>query len=175
MKSATDVNMVSASPLIGFSSDAVQPKAAGLRHASPAPFVSWPEDQPAEIPEVVLGGCKVIQEDSLVSLAGHFHRTRRAGNAIFGKRVISDPQYDMLLELFIAHHERRAVSTTDLCRAGGVPATTALRHIDKLEAGGFLRRELDSSDARRSLVVATDKAIRCTRELMRQFRRCPEL
>lgn len=167
--------MVPASPLIGFASDAVQPNGAGPRPASPAPYDSWPEDESAAGPEAVPDGCEAVPEDPLVSLARHFHRTRRAGNAIFGKRVISDPQYDMLLELFVAHHEGRAVLTKDLCRAGGVPATTALRYIDKLEAGGFLRRELDSTDTRRSLVVATEKAIRCTTELMAEFRSGGEL
>lgn len=154
--------MVEESPFIGFESEPVRPGSHTGDGTGPVPYDAWTAASPSNV---------VFHEDPLVSMARHFHKTRRAGKAIFGQQVISDPQYDMLLELFIAHHEGRTVLTTDLCRAAGVPATTALRHIDKLQAAGFLRRLPDSSDARRNLVVATDEAVRCTKELLGEFRK----
>lgn len=112
-----------------------------------------------------------LESDTLVGLARHVHKIRLLGNEIFGERVLCDPEFDMLLELFVAHHEQRRVCIGDLCLSAGVPATTALRHIDKLEAKGFLRRPPDPSDARRWWAEATEKAIGCTATFMAAYRK----
>lgn len=106
---------------------------------------------------------------NVVALARHVHKTRLRSNEILGARVLSDPQFEMLLELFVAHHEQRRICIGDLCRAGNVPATTGLRHIEKLEKKGFLTRFVDQRDARRWWVVPTAKALERTAELMTEF------
>lgn len=108
---------------------------------------------------------------SNADLARTIHRTRLLGNKLMGKRVMSDPKFEMLLELFIAKHEGRRDSVSDLCLSADVPQTTGLRHIDKLERDGFLRRYPDNHDRRRWWVEPTDLAIKGVSAYMDELRR----
>lgn len=81
------------------------------------------------------------------------------------------PKFAMLLELFVANHEKRRVSVSDLCYSADVPQTTGLRHIDKLEKCGFLVRTDDASDGRRSLVEPTERAIAGVTAYVTELRR----
>lgn len=88
-----------------------------------------------------------------------------------GKRVMSDPKFEMLLELFIAKHEGRRDSVSDLCLSADVPQTTGLRHIERLEQDGFLRRYPDDHDRRRWWVEPTELAIKGVSAYMNELRR----
>ena len=66
--------------------------------------------------------------------------------------TFEDPQWLMMLELFVACEEGRDVSVSSLCFASGVPATTALRHIRGLTARGVFHRVSHPRDRRISLV-----------------------
>ena len=68
---------------------------------------------------------------------------------IFAGELFADPAWDMLLELYALTCEGRRISVSKLSFAAGVPATTALRWIDKLEAEGLVIRFEDPLDARR--------------------------
>jgi len=81
------------------------------------------------------------------------HQARRARAAVFGRPdLFGEPAWDLLLELFAAHHKGRQVSISSACIAAAVPATTALRWIDRLEHLGLLQRTRDKSDGRRSYI-----------------------
>lgn len=84
-------------------------------------------------------------------------RLRR--NSVVGSAMFRDPAWDMLLELFSAHHQSRQLSTSSLCYASGVPLSTALRQLDKLERHGLVIRREDQSDNRQWLVEATAKGL----------------
>lgn len=58
----------------------------------------------------------------------------------------------MLLELYVAHHEGRQVSVSDLALAADIPATTGLRKLEKLEAQALVYRIPDRCYGRRSWV-----------------------
>jgi DNA-binding MarR family transcriptional regulator len=64
------------------------------------------------------------------------------------KATFEDPQWLMILDLFIASEERRDVSVSSLCFASGVPPTTALRHIRALAAKGLFERVSHPRDRR---------------------------
>lgn len=83
---------------------------------------------------------------------------------------ISDPAWDMLLDLFLARQHHRHVSVTSLCIASGAPTTTALRRIDALISSGLIRRIPDRTDGRRTLVCLTDKAETMLTEYFALFR-----
>jgi len=68
--------------------------------------------------------------------------------AHFADIEFGDPQWLILLELFVAAEEGRQVSSKRLCLAAQVPATTALRHIACLEARGSIRRSGSELDKR---------------------------
>ena len=67
----------------------------------------------------------------------------------FDSQLFADPAWDILLELFALHCEQRRISVSKLCLAAGVPATTALRWIEKLVSDDLATRKEDPFDARR--------------------------
>ena len=87
--------------------------------------------------------------DAKAVLAG---RRRRA--ACFKGARFSDPSWDMILELYVATCEQRHIAVSHLCRLSGSSTTTALRHLEHLEALRYIERIADPADGRR-LIVAT--------------------
>ena len=85
-------------------------------------------------------------------------RARRMREELISGQLFADPAWDILLELYEADLAQKRVSTSDLCIAAAVPATTALRWIDKLDQMGFLTREGDPLDGRRIWVALTPTA-----------------
>jgi DNA-binding MarR family transcriptional regulator len=96
---------------------------------------------------VVFGPCRMPPDVRSILSA------RRAREQLISRELFADPAWDILLELYAANLEQRKISTSDLCIASAVPATTALRWIDKLHHMGFLLREEDRFDRRRVLVT----------------------
>ena len=94
-----------------------------------------------------------------LDLARRIYAARRARERHLGADLFADPAWDLLLDLYVNHFERRAVSTSSACIAAAVPATTALRWIDKLEAAGMLFRRPAGSDYRKSHLELTPEAL----------------
>lgn len=84
---------------------------------------------------------------------------RRTREAIIGGELFADPAWDMLLGLYAAHLGQHLVSTSELVAASAVPATTALRWIDKLESVGLAKRTPDPEDKRRVWVEISDEGL----------------
>jgi DNA-binding MarR family transcriptional regulator len=81
-------------------------------------------------------------------LASRSHRRQRFGGIRFG-----EPAWDMILELYVASARGHAPNVSKLCAAGGRSMTTGLRHLEELEAAGYVRRQANDGDARSNLVV----------------------
>lgn len=81
---------------------------------------------------------------------------RRQRGDFFPVELFADPAWDMLLQLYALQLKQRRVSVSKLCLCGGVPQTTALRWIAKLEAEGLVHRENDPLDARRWWIDLSD-------------------
>lgn len=96
---------------------------------------------------------------SLAEFVARLRQLRMRRNELIGAPLFRDPAWDMLLELFAAHESRRKLSVSSLCYASGVPPTTALRQLQRLEKHKLVRRTGDSRDNRRWLVEPTPKAI----------------
>jgi predicted transcriptional regulator len=88
----------------------------------------------------------------------------------FNARLFAEPAWDMLLELFALEIECQRVSISNLCRASGVPGTTALRWIDNLENEGLIIRRDDPLDQRRVWAELTPKG---TDSMRRYFESVP--
>jgi DNA-binding MarR family transcriptional regulator len=91
--------------------------------------------------------------------AERLRRVRLRRNQLIGAPLFRDPAWDMMLDLYAANERRHRISVSSLCLGSGVPPTTALRHVTRLEAHGMLTREGDTADLRRSWVSPTPKAI----------------
>ncbi len=85
-------------------------------------------------------------------------RARRLRERFFDAELFADPAWDMLLDLYAARLEGKAVSVSSLCIAAAVPATTALRWIRTMTNGGWFVREADPRDGRRIFIGLSDSA-----------------
>lgn len=94
-----------------------------------------------EVDERRLGAAKA-------ALAGRHRRASRFPGIRF-----YDPSWDMLLELYVASRERRDLAVSRLCVLSGGSTTTALRHIENMEALGYIGRAADPEDRRRLVVI----------------------
>lgn len=84
---------------------------------------------------------------------------RRRRERLLGPDIFADPAWDMLLDLFVAHHRGREMHASGVGLAAGIPQTTALRWIAMLEDRGLVRREDDPRDARRVVLSLTTEAL----------------
>lgn len=92
--------------------------------------------------------------------ASRYLKLRSQRDAIAGPSLLSDPAWDMLLDLFVGHITGRDVSVTSPCLASRRPATTSLRYIERMAKQGLIRREKDCNDNRKVYLRMTEKAFR---------------
>ena len=85
-------------------------------------------------------------------------RARRLRGQFVDARLIEDPGWDMLLDLFASELERGQVSVSSLCIAATVAPTTALRWITRMAAAGLFVRVADAGDRRRAFLTLTPAA-----------------
>jgi len=119
-----------------------------------------------ELIEVVVRLPRKAVEQSLLSAASsvkelakmRYHQAkalligRRRRAACFDGLRFCDPSWDMILELYVATEEGRHLTVSQLCSLSGGSNTTALRHVEHLEALGYISRDLDADDRRRANV-----------------------
>ena len=96
--------------------------------------------------------------DVLVAMAVKMLKCRPALARHLGNDLFADPVRDMLLDLYVADAHGQRVGVSSLSMASHVPATTALRWINTLEARGLLIRHPDETDGRRAFLAISDKA-----------------
>lgn len=96
---------------------------------------------------------------SVFAFAADARALRVRRNDIMGVPIFRDPAWDMLLDMLVADHEGREVCVSSLCYGSGVPATTALRTLDRLEGYGLIHRTPDPKNGRRILVTAQPEAL----------------
>jgi len=87
----------------------------------------------------------------------------------FAADLFADPAWDMLLELYAIKCEDRRISISKLSFAAGVPSTTALRWIDKLEVEGLVVRTEDPMDARRVWIALSPSGLAAMDSYLRRI------
>lgn len=95
-----------------------------------------------------------------LEVARRLYRERRSRAPLFGAFTLSiaEPEWDILLTVFIASRQGQAVTVSAVCQGAAAPASTALRTVYLLERKKVLRLERDKTDRRRSYVLLSDKA-----------------
>lgn len=90
------------------------------------------------------------------------YAARRKRDRAFGEHacLLADPAWDIMLDLFVAHHEQRAVSVSSACIAACVAPTTALRWINSLERRRLIERVPDLDDRRRHFLTLSVEGLR---------------
>lgn len=104
-------------------------------------------------------------ESKLREIAISIFSARQRRLELFDKALFGEPSWDLLLTAFIAKTGSTAQSTTELCRAAGVPLATGLRWIEHLKKQGLLQRVPSPHDARVSYVELTETG----HDLMRRY------
>lgn len=94
---------------------------------------------------------KVLESERLHVAWSHAAlRFRRQRDRVFdGLNLFGEPAWDILLELVLAQASQKRMSVNEASIASAVPATTALRHINLLNAAGLLVTSSDPLDRRR--------------------------
>lgn len=78
---------------------------------------------------------------------------RRARQEILPGKLLGDPTWDMLLQLYATHLDGGRMSISRLTRSARVPLTTVLRRLAILEERGLVTRTDDAFDGRRVYVA----------------------
>lgn len=89
-------------------------------------------------------------------------RERRLVKDMLGTALCANPNWDMLLDLYLAELEHRSLYQSALCLAAHIPESSAHRWTVKLAEQGVLLRRIDPEDRRRvsvSLAPATAAAL----------------
>jgi DNA-binding MarR family transcriptional regulator len=95
----------------------------------------------------------------LLGLARAEAKRRADRRELFGAYdVLSDPAWDILLELYIAGLSGSGLYASVVGTEAGIPQSTALRWLTVLEKSGLVRRHLDQFDKRRQWVGVTPRA-----------------
>ncbi len=80
-------------------------------------------------------------------------RQRDAAAGLAG--LFGEPAWDILLDVYIAQKSRREIQVSSVCIEAGVPSTTILRWLTRLELEGLIYRASDTVDGRRRYVRLT--------------------
>lgn len=94
---------------------------------------------------------------------------RRVRGQYFPSELFSDPNWEMLLDLYDATLGGQDVTVTSLGAASGVPLTTALRRMDVLHHHGLIQRVEDPKDRRRILVRLTDPGLKAVEQFFDSY------
>lgn len=98
-------------------------------------------------------------QSAVLAAAAEACAARRRLYGLFGRRLFSDPSWDILLELFVSTLEGRKVTVSTACMAACAPTTTALRHIAYLVQEGLVIRRPHPADARSTYLELTGPAV----------------
>lgn len=84
-----------------------------------------------------------------------YNARRRRDSAAGLGGLFGEPAWDILLDVFIAQKRRQEIQVSSVCLEAGVPSTTILRWLTRLEQEGLIYRESDNVDGRRRYVRLT--------------------
>lgn len=118
---------------------------------------------------VSLGVAQPLEHEIVASAATaqqvrSYIAARREHN-LLADGVISDPAWDILLELFASSLEKRDVMVADACNAVGCPLTTGLGYLRLLQDAGLVHRKDQRRDMRTRIITITDEG----RDLVHTF------
>jgi len=84
-------------------------------------------------------------------------RARARRRDFFGENLFREPEWDMLLELYLADLQQSRSTVGSLAIAARAPSSSAVRHVRQFEANGLVTRSSDPFDRRRSYVTLSEQ------------------
>jgi hypothetical protein len=85
---------------------------------------------------------------------------------MLGDDLFPEPARHILLDLYAAEHEGRAVGVTSASIAAGVPVTTGLRWVNVLIDKGLLESSMSQHDGRVRILRLTDRSRVTIRQML---------
>ena len=111
----------------------------------------------------------------MVRAARTAYKARREREKTFGANLFADPAWDLLLYLFLAMSDERAVAVTEACYAAAVPISTALRCVGQLVDRKLILRVANPKDRRTAHLYLSDAGREKMMAFLRQFASHPEM
>lgn len=96
----------------------------------------------------------------VVQFAQRLLRARLERDEYLPAEILGEPGWSLLLDLFVAHHEGRLVNSSGACFGAGLPQTTGLRWLDKLEAAELIVRHPHPEDTRFVMIEMSAEGLR---------------
>jgi hypothetical protein len=97
--------------------------------------------------------------DRRITMCRALIQIRKVVGDSLGFGLCPSPIWDMLLDLYLAHHERREVYLWPLCMAANTPLSTAHRKIGEMERHGLVVRDLSARDRRRIGIKMSEEGL----------------
>jgi DNA-binding MarR family transcriptional regulator len=106
-------------------------------------------------------GLKEIERDRfhLAAIAQAEYLRRSLREKLSFAPMLSDPAWDIMLDMFISWAKGRTTMVSDAQYAARAPSTTALRYVHALEQSGHIIKRPSDNDARVVLISLADKGI----------------
>ena len=127
------------------------PPSAGEVRALAHQLMSWADHLTAQVRSGPGTGREMTEEerhDLILGLAAAAREARRLRAAIFSGIAIGDPNWDVLLDLFIQEMNGFRTSLDHLALTGDLPAATVYQCVDALAGLELLERTPDRFDSR---------------------------
>ena len=127
------------------------PPSAGEVRALAHQLMSWADHLTAQVRSGPGTGREMTEEerhDLILGLAAAAREARRLRAAIFSVIAIGDPNWDVLLDLFIQEMNGFRTSLDHLALTGDLPAATVYQCVDALAGLELLERTPDRFDSR---------------------------
>lgn len=83
-------------------------------------------------------------------------RLRQLRNGYLPRHYFSDAAWEILIDLDQAERQSRLLAVSDLGLDSGIPLSTTLRYVQRMEADGYLVRTADPADGRRTNVALSE-------------------
>jgi FixJ family two-component response regulator len=96
----------------------------------------------------------------LQDFASALLKARQSRSKYFDPGILSGPAWGILMDLTAAGLKGDQVPTSSACISAEVPFSTALRHVNQLVAAGLVKRELDPTDKRRTMLSLEPEALK---------------
>lgn len=112
---------------------------------------------------------KYSLDADLVTSARQMMHFRREMEKYFPKFTFHDEAWDVLLELFVSSAQGEELCVKQVLFSTGMPATSAMRLLERLEGAGLIFKSRSVRDRRQTLVTFTEEGINSTSSMLRSF------
>jgi DNA-binding MarR family transcriptional regulator len=121
-----------------------------------------------EVPRTLQGSAGVFLGDA-VDVGRMFLRLQWDLAEAFSPHLNDAHSLQLLVDLYLRSVEGARTYVSDLCLSSGMPTTTTLRYISRLEQTGALERYTDPTEPRRSVVRASPEAVAKIEAILSRF------